>query len=541
MAAALAACSCEGFLTSEDGSFQSKEYQFSTYARTKQVANNVYSYLISFLDDTSGTMREAATDNAIYTWEANSIKTFYDGSWSPTNTINDVWAHYYKGIRAANYYLENCPSGFPGAEYTDHYNQYMEELQNYKYEIKALRALFHFELVKRYNHIIIADRSFSTEEINDLKPVTYKEAVTWIVSELDEAAANLPVSYQGTLSGEVGRITRGAALAIKTRALLYLASPLNNADLDPDLWWNAFQAAWEFVNDETLPYQLKDETIFNDEKAADLIFGIYLAPSPQFEEQNFPFGLNGVSGGICPTQNLAELFDKRDGSAFNWETDTDIRLNLAKRDQRMGQTMLGNGSQFQGASLETYIGGANGKPKEGATPTSYYLKKFVQTQTVLVGNKQTYPHVVPLYRFAEIWLNYAEALFEYTGNPTSKGKINGVLVSTSPLDAVNKVRARSNLSALPKTISAEDFRQAVRKERRLELAFEDHRFWDIRRWMIGPQTCDIYGLELRADESGNIISAEKVLLQSRKWDDRYYFYPISDAECFKNRNLIRNW
>lgn len=550
IATLLGTVSCEGFLTSTDSSFQSKEYQFSNYDRTKQVANNVYSYIRSYFDDVNGTMREAATDNAIYTWEDNAIKTFYDGSWSANNTIDNVWSHYYKGIRAANYYLENCPEGFEGAEYTDHYNQYMKELQTYKYEIRLLRAWFHFELVKRYNRIIIADRCFEAEEINDQEPVSYENAINWIVSEIDsvlELDENgeplLPYSFQGSISGEIGRVTRGMAMALKARALLYLASPLNNPDNMPDLWWNAFLAAYDFVNDAKFTYVLKDESIFNDEKASDLIFGMYLSQSSSFEEANFPYGFNGVYGGICPTQNLAGAFGKKDGSAFDWNRDADLRLAYSKRDQRMAQTLMGNGTTFQGEALQTYYGGTSGKPKEGATPTSYYLKKFVQTQTVLVGNTQKYPHVVPFFRYAEVWLNYAEALFEATGNPTAKGKINGTLVSTSPLDAVNKVRSRSNLSSLPKTITADEFRKALRNERRLEFAFEDQRFWDIRRWMIGPETTDIYGLKLVDGNEDGAIDPEEMtveLIQSRKWDDKYYFYPIPDSELFKNHNLIQN-
>lgn len=542
VAALLVAVSCEDFLTSTDASFQSKEYQFSNYDRTKEVATNVYSYIRNYLDDVTGTMREAATDNGIYTWESNYIKTYYDGSWSPTKTIDNVWSHYYGGIRAANYYLENCPSGFDGAQYTDHYYQFMEELKNYQYEMRVLRAWFHFELVKRYNNIIIADRCFKAEEINDQVPVTYEEAINWIVSELDEVIPLLPVNQDGSFSKEQGRVNKGTAMALKSRALLYLASPLNNPSDNKDLWFDAFQAAYDFVSSEDLTYILKDESIYNDENAADMIFGIRQDDNYSFEAQNFPYGYNGVSGGVTPTQNLAGAFGLRNGADFNWDTDIEERLAYNKRDQRMAQTMMGNGTLFKGENLQTYNGGFSGQPKEGATKTSYYLKKFVQVNTSLVEPVEKYPHVITMFRFAEIWLNYAEALFEYSGNPTAKGKVNGILVSVSPLDAVNKVRARSNLSALPKTLTADQFREALRKERRLELAFEDHRFWDIRRWKIGPETTDIYGLDLHVDEDGNIDwdNSPVVLVQKRKWDDKYYFYPIPDSEMFKNKNLIQN-
>jgi len=542
---ALAAVSCDDFLKCEDNSFQSKEYQFSTLNRTKQVATNVYSYVLNYMDDVNGTMREAATDNAIYAWESNNIKTYYDGSWSATRTIDDQWAHFYEGIRAANYYLENAPEDFPGTEYTDNYEARMREYKLYKYEVRALRAYYHFELAKRYQNIVIVERSYNPEEVNNLVPVSFATTMKWIIDELDAVTPELPVDYTQTLSTENGRVTKGFCQALKIRCQLYLASPLNNPNNDVNLWINTAVTARDFMANPEYTYKIKSEAVVNNENAVGLIFGVRRNESNAFEAQNYPIGINGVSGGICPTENLAEAFDLKNGTTFDWDQHKADALNLDNRDPRMKRTLRGNGHEFNAEApiLETYYGGKNGQPIQGATPSSFYLYKFIQPETVIVGNPVSYPHVAPIFRFAEVYLNYAEALFEATGNP--KAKVAGSEgFQKTPLAALNEVRKRFFMTTLPDNITPEEFKKKLREERRIEFAFEDQRFWDIRRWKIGDQTTDIYGLDIKVtkDDQGEITSTtiERKLIQKRVWNDKYYWYPIPDSERFKNTNLNQN-
>ena len=534
---------CSDFLELDESEYHTVKYQFSTFRRVKQNATNVYGYVRDGLADVEDTMLDVASDDAVYAWETSNIKRFYDGSWSPINLIDDRWDNLYEAIAAANYFLENCPEDFPDAKYQDSYEEDLKQLRNYPYEIRALRAYFHFELLKRYNSIILGKHSFTKEEVNDLKPVSYAEAVGWIVSECDAVIPVLPTTYSGSYYGEVGRVTRGMAQALKARVLLYAASPLNNPGNDKLPYLKAALAAKELIDSDI--YELIDEQTTNNASAQGLIFGKLCPLSSNFETANFPIGYEGGNSGVCPSQNLAEAFDMRNGKSFNcndvghWRN----QLNASMRDPRFAKTLLYNGAQFKDQYIQSYIGGRNGQPLDGASPTSYYLYKHIQEETSFVAGNETYfQHVYPLFRYAEVFLNYAEALSAATRDALFTGTIDvdGIPVefTLSPLKALNAVRTRYGMPALTSVINYESFEDRLRRERRVELAFEGHRFWDLRRWKIGSQTTRIYGLEIT--NSNGVISFTRKLIQERIWQDKMYFYPIAQTERYNNRNLIQN-
>lgn len=380
---------CSDFLELDESEYHTVKYQFSTFRRVKQNATNVYGYVRDGLADVEDTMLDVASDDAVYAWETSNIKRFYDGSWSPINLIDDRWDNLYEAIAAANYFLENCPEDFPDAKYQDSYEEDLKQLRNYPYEIRALRAYFHFELLKRYNSIILGKHSFTKEEVNDLKPVSYAEAVGWIVSECDAVIPVLPTTYSGSYYGEVGRVTRGMAQALKARVLLYAASPLNNPGNDKLPYLKAALAAKELIDSDI--YELIDEQTTNNASAQGLIFGKLCPLSSNFETANFPIGYEGGNSGVCPSQNLAEAFDMRNGKSFNcndvghWRN----QLNASMRDPRFAKTLLYNGAQFKDQYIQSYIGGRNGQPLDGASPTSYYLYKHIQEETSFVAGNET--------------------------------------------------------------------------------------------------------------------------------------------------------
>ena len=140
---ALAAClwmttACSDFLELNESGYNSVEYQFSTFDRTKAVATNVYGYLKDGYSEVCSTMIDAATDDAVNAWSTNGIKGFYDGSWNTSAPIGDVWEYYYRAIAAANYFIEHCPADFPAAKYQEKYEEKLKELKLYPYEIQAL-------------------------------------------------------------------------------------------------------------------------------------------------------------------------------------------------------------------------------------------------------------------------------------------------------------------------------------------------------------------------------------------------------------------
>lgn len=533
---ALSVASCD-FLNQDEYTYNTTEYQFSTFDNTKAVCSHVYSYL-DVDTEWCWTTMSAATDDAVYAWESNGIKSFYNGTWSSRNTLNDRLAHYYAGIAQANYYLENAPDDFPQTQYLQDYKDRMQQLKNFPFEVRFLRAWYHFELMRRYRNIVIMDHSLSPEEVNDKKPVDFHTATEWIVSELDAIIPSLPESYASFVTGRTNRVTKGAAMAFKARILLYDASPLNNPDGDPDRYVKAAKAAKD-VLDSGL-YSLVKEKEINNFDARGYIFGVIRSASNGLESTNFPIGVEGGNSGACPSQNLAEAFDMKDGTPFDWNNAEHraLALDASARDPRFAKTLYVNGDKFKGTPLEMWYGGQNAAPKTGATPTSYYLRKVLIEETSFVtGNAISYPHIYPIIRYAEMYLDYAEALFEATGNPDFKGTLSGTDFTMSPLEAVNAVRTRAGVGILK---DGKDFRKRLHNEHRVEFAFENHRFWDIRRWKEGELTEEILGLSLVLDQESGEISYTRDVVQERPWDDKYYWYPYSEYERYKNHNLIQN-
>lgn len=530
---------CSDFLELDESVYQTTKYQFSTFDRVKQSATNVYSYVQEGLLDVEGTMIDAATDDAVYAWSTGGIKRFYDGSWNGTNLIDDRWASLYSAIAAANYFLDNCPDDFPEAQYQDNYKANLAELKNYPFEVRALRAYFHFELLRRYNRIVIGDRSFTMQEVNTLVPVSYDDAAGWIVSECDAVIPSLPKTYLGTEKGEVARVTKGMAMALKARMLLYAASPLNNPGGDAARYLEAAAAAKELIDAGI--YKLVSEETTNNADAQGLIYGKWCPVSSDFEAANFPVGFEGGNSGVCPSQNLAEAFDMATGEPFDWN-DESMRSRMfvaSARDPRFARTLIYNGATFKGQSVQSYVGGRNGRPLDGATPTSYYLRKhIVEATSFVTGSEMSYQHIFPFFRYAEVLLNYTEALAAATQNPDFTGMKGEVEYTLSPREALNAVRARYNMPGITETDYAA-FVKRLRNERRVELAFEGHRFWDIRRWKIGAETTKVYGLTITPQNDGS-FSYVRSVIQQRGWDDRMNYYPIADAELFKNHNLVQN-
>ena len=460
-----------------------------------------------------------------------------------------MWGHYYAGIAAANYFLENCPEDFPESKYTNEYNNNKKQLDLFPYEVGFLRAYFHFELLKRYGKIIIVDKSLTMQEANTVKQSSFDETVKWIVDECDRVAEILPVTHANTYYAEVGRATKGAALALKSRVLLYAASPLNNPTGDKKKWEEAAVAAKELI--DLGIYQLVDEEVSNNADALGLIMGIRYSDDASFESANYPMGYYGGNSGVNPSQNLAEAFDLIDGTPFDYDQHKDLMFDQSARDPRYAKTMYCYGAAFRETKIYSHVGGPNGQPVEGATKTSYYIRKFIQEDTDFLSNGSAFPHCWPLFRYSEIYLNYAEALYNATGNRDFKGSLAQKDFSLSPLEAINAVRARAGVGAIPASESPEGFLERIHKERRVELAFEDHRYWDLRRWDEADKAVKIYGLRIEADKvvegdeenqviSYNMKSVDKVLLRTNYWDDKMNYYPISRKETFKNKGLEQN-
>lgn len=519
-----------------ESQYHSKKYQFGDFPQVKEVMTNVYGYLQSGFYN----FQDCASDDAVYANSPDVCHAYYDGSWSANKLVDDQWAYYYKAIRAANYLLENCPEDYEIAKWNENYKYALAQLQNYPWEARALRAFFHMELLKRYNTIVVADQSYGADQVNGLIPSSYSETVDWIEKELKDCAGKLPETYSDSYYSEIGRVTCGFALAARARLLLYAASPLNNPSGDKSKYGKAAAAALEFidVNATSKRFALGKQA-FNVE-SKDLVFGIREGSQNTYETYNFPVGYENGASGTCPSLNLVAAFDKLDGTPFDFDTDKDALLNSALRDPRLSKAVLSNGDLFKGEVIESFTGGRNGAPQDNASPTSFYLRKFIQESTSLVaGNVRSLTHIYPVFRFSEVYLNYAESLFEGTSNPEFTGTFEGIEYSLSPRAALNAIRNVNGMPDIPAGLSADAFRTRLRNERRVELCFEGHRFWDIRRWKIGEETKDVYGITITKNADDSFL-VERKLVQSRYWNDKMYYYPISEVECHKNLNLRQN-
>lgn len=210
-------------------------------------------------------------------------------------------------------------------------------------------------------------------------------------------------------------------------------------------------------------------------------------------------------------------------------------LGEPTRDPRFYKTIVYNGATLMQQKVESLQGGKNGLPITGATTTGYYVRKYINENTVLNPElpQVKKAHHFIIFRYAEILLNYAEAMKEWVGEDELPNNGGDKPFTLTARQALNKVRAAAGMKDV--TATGDAFVERLRNERRVELAFEDHRFWDIRRWKTGGTVKDIYGITY---SSANGYSRVKV--QTRIWDDKMYLYPISQQENYKNPALGQN-
>lgn len=528
---------CEN-LQYDETSYNRKDDVFSEIDRSKSFLTGIYSYLPTDFNSVDGAMRSSASDESEYVLDTSNIQNFYNGSWSAIQPLDNVWSTMYSGIRAANMFLvESQGKTFPDKLYNNDYKEIIQQYNNYPYEARFLRAFFYFELIKRYKNVPLITTVLTPEEAITANQNTFAEVVAFIVSECDAIAPVLPATYSTfSAAKETGRTTKGAALALKARVLLYAASPLHNPSNDLVLWQNAANAAKAVINLNSYTLESSYNNVVNKWVSSELILDRRLAASNDFEKRNFPIGFEGGNTGTCPTQNLVDAYEmKTTGLPITNAASGYNPLNpYAGRDTRLSQTILFNGSIWKGLSVSTYIGGANGQPINRATKTGYYLKKYlVESINLLPNNTTTKDHAWVLFRYAEVLLNYAEAMNE------AYGPENASALGMTALQAVNMVRIRAGMPPFPAGLSQTNFRTKLRNERQVELAFEDHRFWDIRRWKIGQQTENIYAMKITRDANFNYIY-EKNVLEVRPFTERMYLYPIPQSEIYKNKNLTQN-
>ena len=548
LSAFILAASCNVLDFDESSSQYSRDDMYKTYSNIQKMLTNIYGYMPNKdIADVSSALRDCGSDDAEYADPDASVQRFTNGNWSPIQTVDDKWSLYY-GIRSANEFLESIETvDLSMYQYDTKYQRWLEHLAYYPYEARVLRAYYFFELARRYGDIAMPLTMLTAEQANSIEKTPFDEVIDFIVSECDACAPNLPATYVGLLDDEIGRVTNGFALAVKAKALLYAASPLHNPSGDKAKWKKAAEAAKTIM--DLNQYKLDKSEKANNYLSQEVIFAIARSESQSFEKYNFPVrfteGQRTSMAGTFPTQNLVDAFETKGGyditlAADGWHTSDpafDITKPYENRDPRFARAILANGMSFKGSAIETFVGGKDysATRSELGTPTGYYLRRYIQESTSFTPEASvTNKHQWIVYRYAEALLSYAEAVNEYLGSPSAT---DGTF-TLSALDAINQVRANADMPDVEATTQAA-FRDAVRREWRVEFAFEDHRFWDVRRWKMGQSVMgQIDGVEIV--KSGSDLSYSRKMVETRTWSDKMNLYPIPQAETFNNPNLTQN-
>ena len=550
----LALASCGDKMDYKEYSVFDEDYVKTTFARSAGLVTSVYNDLDYDFGNYSGALLASATDESVYSHSGNAIEKFYDGGWSASNN-NDasLWTKCWRGISYANLFLTE----FKDQTFEDYltdldYKAELHQYQNLQFEARFLRAYYYFLLVRSFGGVPLITTTMDATEINSQPRATSDEVFQFINSECKAIQDTIVKDYsdlgamQMKSKNETGRVNNLCVLALKARASLYYASPLFNPNNDRERWHQAALDNLELINTcraRGMKLSADYGALFqkdnwqNSEEC--ILVRRIVSASNTFEKYNFPIGLENAGGGNCPTQNLVDAYEMTNGKAItDADSGYDPQNPYANRDARLAMTVAVNGEQWPNETLETFIGGANALPITYATPTGYYLKKYVnKSLTIGALNATTERHHWVIFRLAEFYLNYAEAMLNYTGSgyETSSG------LSMTAAAAVNVVRARAKQPNLATGLDANQFKERLQNERFVELAFEGHRFYDLRRWKVaGEQKYrTIKSMRITKNADGTFTYTPQSDTSTRSyWDDKMYLFPLAQSEILKSGGAL---
>lgn len=500
---------------------------------------------------------ECFSDDAVPSADGNEGWNIIRGGYSPISTFDDNWGNCYSVIRATNIFLNNYRR-VPWAD-----SSLRVWLPN---EARALRAYFYYELIKRYGGVpLVGDKVFEPNDpaLLNLKRNSFEECVNYIVSELDIVKDSLRADASlanRTTDANFGRMRKSIVMAIKAKVLLLAASPLFNASSTPgklytgypvysaerwkaaadaakavmdlgiyDLEPNRYTLMLQRANKEHIFFRMSDPRTSND-------YSYYMSP-PGYKPAN-----RNSEGRVSPTQELVDDFPMKNGKPINDPTSGFNPSNpYVGRDPRLEQTIFYNGAKWLQRPIEIFEGGKD-KPNNATlapvqTQTGYYAKKFCANDSNSTNYTITFYRdggFVPpwsIIRYADILLMHAEAKNEYSGP------------DASVYAAVEKIRQRAGLSpyALPAGLTQDEMRDVIRRERRIELAFEEQRFWDIRRWKIARAVYGtmLHGVTITKNANGTFSYSPKNVT-TPYFTDAMYLFPIAIKETQVNPGLEQN-
>lgn len=495
---------------------------------------------------------EGASFEAKFNFKNLDLFKLRGGSgWTPgfrgNGVLYEKWRYYWDYIRTTNEFLDRIDESEAMATDPDDANIL-------KAEMRFLRANLYSKLIRFYGAVPIVDRALGLNDEFDLPRNSYEEVVDFIVSELDAAATVLPDARP---DAEFGRATSIAALAVKSRTLLYAASKLHDPSTQPSgplydygrssKWQDASDAAKAVIdamgNRELIQVTNPGEyqNLFLDANQ-DIIF------ARPFSSDFYDFGMdanslwdktqspNGYDGWALssPTHNFALQFNMADGSSTTDGTYDAMNPNEG-REMRYYANLLFNGAEFRGREVQYFLSEDPNVPDGIDSPngggnalhsskTGYNMRKF-QDEAVDVNGGISAGRPYVLYRMAEMFLNYAEAQYELGNEDVAR-------------EFLNKVSTRALQPEI--TATGEDLYEAIKRERRVELSFEGHNFFDERRWMEQDHLgFDIMGLEWKVNANGE-LGFQEVVVVTRPFFEKHYYMPIPMPDIEKSPALLQN-
>ena len=523
--------SCEKFLDTSLDLNATGETVETNRGTIWSFANAFYTPIIYGYGVLDGNLFAAASDEAQQT--AASSNALYFNKGMLNESVNPLWTYYnncYEGIRAANFFLDYVADG-KGIALLEKNRNLITDAATYARDVRSLnfyiaeahvaRAYYYAELIKMYGGVPIVEKTQQQNGGAMIPRSSYDACVEYIVREIDGYKDQLALNWNDDNTRE-GRFTLGAALAIKARVLLYAASPLHNPTGDREKWVRAAEAANELISNPNLSYALAADygAYFrgsNSLSSKESIYIVRRAANNTMETNNYPIATSGGKSGVCPTENLV--------SAYEYVGTPDPENPYANRDPRLTASIVTNGSTWNGRVIAQAAGETDDQARANASRTGYYLKKFL-TDDLNLTQGQTAQHNWVAYRYAEVLLNYAEAVNEAWGPSTVP-----VGFPMSAVEALTKVRDRASVS-LPAVPSGtvDSFRAAVKHERRVELAFEDHRYWDLLRWKDAKSVLNSPVQGVKITRAGTGYTYKVVDVADRTFSDRNYYLPLMRSE-----------
>lgn len=474
-------------------------------------ANAIYTYMAETPDHFFGW---DCMSDIIFTNPTGPVEaSIAQGTFNPLNSrISGDWSTYYAGIRGANSFMthvDEVQTANPAL------------ISRLKGEVRALRAYFYMRLASLFGDVPLVTTELSLDESRKIKRTPVDQVWDFVGAELDTAATLLPVKQT-----DVGRITKGAALAIKARAMLYAGRYAASAE-----------AAGQVMAPHTYHLYPTYKTLFsyaaenNPEDILDIQFLADVYQNNIFQALA-PRSVNANSKWV-PTKAIVDMYETADGKNIDDPSSGYDPANpYANRDPRLSYSIfvpgdvLPNGKTFNSLPSST-TGDAVGSSFV-VSPTGWNVKKYVNKEDLAKPNDCGINII--LIRYAEVLLTYAEA------------KIEANDIDQSVYDAIDSVRARSdvNMPLIPTGLTQDSLRSIVRHERTVELAFEGLRYFDIRRWKIAENVMpgNVYGLTYK-DTDGSLQTVV-VPGWTQSWDNRNYLWPVPQKEIDLNKELTQN-